>query len=199
MREDSPEISIIQHTFRFFGLDWAISKLKPIVRKIINCKHSLEIDPSRLEVQAENTDNLNRLLAFVTSILDQFSLSTEDIPSEIIQTCGLIQESTEEKFPHSNYRGLAAMLFLRFLCPIIVSPESNNITKATITPEVRRRLILVTKTIQAVVNGADSNESYMDTVNEYVLEKQQQLNHFYEQVLKVRKMKTEDNVLTLTI
>mmetsp|Transcript_15791 Transcript_15791/g.24688 ORF Transcript_15791/g.24688 Transcript_15791/m.24688 type:complete len:376 (+) Transcript_15791:2-1129(+) len=185
MREDSPEIALLQYNLRTFGIQWIVPKLTGPVRKIICSKSSFEIDPNRLENKEQHQKNLTKLLRFVSSIFDSFFGNIDDIPQQIVETCQIIHQQTKEKFPDSKYRALASYLFLRFICPAISSPDSYDIVKrGTVTRETRRKLVLVTKIIQSVVNNApNSNESYMNVVNDFVAQKVEQLDLFFDTIL----------------
>merc|ERR1712137_899682 len=87
MREDSPEIALLQLTLRTFGNPCVISKLAKPIRQIIKCKDSLEIDESRLENKSNLQTNLDSLLEFASWVLDVFIVSPNDVPNEIVKTC----------------------------------------------------------------------------------------------------------------
>jgi GTPase-activator protein for Ras-like GTPase len=52
---------------------------------------------------------------------------------------------------------VGSLLFLRLICPALISPEGWEIT-GKITRETRRGLILMSKIIQALANGTKTKE-----------------------------------------
>ena len=190
MREDSPEIALLQFNLRTFGASWLETMLSLPIRKILSRKASVETDPSRLTPYDKDTlkRNLDSLLHCASSIINAFSPSmVKDIPSQIINSCQIIHETTNKKFPDAHYRALVSYLFLRFICPAISAPEKYNIVKkGSVSRDARRKLILVAKVIQSVVNNAPCNESYMSKVDDFAREKFPQLDLFFSAILKVR-------------
>lgn len=59
--------------------------------------------------------------------------------------CHYLREVVRAKYPESSLTAVGGFIFLRFLCPAIVSPDGFNIIPALPNPLLRRGLILVTK------------------------------------------------------
>jgi len=70
--------------------------------------------------------------------------------------CHLLQKETQKKFPDQSWPiSTGGFFFLRYICPAIIAPENLIPEFATLAkgPNVRRTLVLLSKTIQNLANG----------------------------------------------
>jgi hypothetical protein len=67
--------------------------------------------------------------------------------------CAHLQDEVKDKFPQSKHSIVGGFLFLRFICPVLVSPEGLNIEN--LSKESRRTLVLISKILQNLANGID--------------------------------------------
>jgi len=77
----------------------------------------------------------------------------------------------EKKFEKSGIQSLAGFIFLRFICPAIISPTGSNIVEGTeISADAQRHLILIAKMVQNIANGLlfGQKEPYMLPLNDFV-------------------------------
>jgi GTPase-activator protein for Ras-like GTPase len=75
------------------------------------------------------------------------------------------------KFPDALHSAIGGLLFLRFFCPAIVSPESFGLLRKHIRPELRRLAILVSKVLQSLSNRSPLKESYLQFTAAFCKEK----------------------------
>jgi len=76
-----------------------------------------------------------------------------------------------KKFENTGTLSLAGFIFLRFICPAIISPTGSNIVEGTeISVDAQRHLILIAKIIQNIANGVlfGQKEPFMLTFNNFV-------------------------------
>jgi GTPase-activator protein for Ras-like GTPase len=95
--------------------------------------------------------------------------------------CRLLRDSVVIKYPEATSAVLGGFLFLRFICPCIVTPEKHFTVSGDLADH-RRTLILVAKLLQALANGTFGNESYMLSMEKFITENTHVLSHFYERV-----------------
>lgn len=101
-----------------------------------------------------------------------------------------IYSVVEETFKQTGQQVLGSLLFLRFICPAIVSPgrfhlsegescaflkgdEREDLTEgvAEVHPKIQRSCVLVSKMLQNLVNGVEfdgSKEHYMTKLNSFL-------------------------------
>jgi len=122
---------------------------------------------------------------------------------ELLATCQTLAERTEAFFPGSRYKVLSGFLFLRFICPAIVSPNSFGIVDRTcpllpyflLTSSqqktdnlseamVLRGLVLATKLIQGLANQSTfEKEPYMAPFNEFISANVAKIESFFTYLL----------------
>ena len=187
MREDSANTFLMQLHLRHIGNRWLFNKLCYPIRKVLSSKSSVEIDPIRLDAKHSLKKNIENLCTFTSRILDDILSSVNDLPSPIIKLCYVLFKTTESKFPDGGYLAIANYLFLRFICPIISTPERINIAKdGAINSSTRRKLVLIAKVIQGIANNTTCcNESYMSAMTEFSNLYQPKMKLFLESVVQV--------------
>jgi hypothetical protein len=141
--------------------------IKTILEKNIDC----EVDPTKLSNQSNLEKNRSMLMAFVrmawASIQDKAHLFPEELRK--------VFKSIRERLSDAGRSELAdnlisSSIFLRFLCPAILSPSLFNLVLEYPTGQASRSLTLIAKTLQTLANFTKfgGKESYMEFMNEFI-------------------------------
>ncbi|KAI8078788.1 uncharacterized protein BX664DRAFT_367193 [Halteromyces radiatus] len=149
--------------------------LKPVMDQLVSrpkLEQNFELDPSNTgrEFALRNKDNVT---SATNLILDAICNSADLAPPSFRSVCKMILEAVQPRFPESKYTAVGSFIFLRFFCPIIVSPESAGIlAPGVITRDLRRGLLIIAKVIQNIANNIlfGSKEVYMVILNDFVTE-----------------------------
>eukprot|EP01106_Pelomyxa_sp_JSP_P019172 TRINITY_DN9427_c0_g1_i1.p1 TRINITY_DN9427_c0_g1~~TRINITY_DN9427_c0_g1_i1.p1 ORF type:complete len:136 (-),score=28.89 TRINITY_DN9427_c0_g1_i1:49-456(-) len=98
--------------------------------------------------------------------------------------CNHIKSQVEMKFPDKGNVGVGSFLFLRFYNTAISVPESFGFLQQPLPRDVQRRLLLVTKVLQQLVNGVQfgSKEKHMVSFNPFIEDSQPKLEKFYKEI-----------------
>ncbi len=135
----------------------------------INC----ELDPERLantDTLETNIENLERCCGlFLGDLLKNIHL----IPLGMRDLFTFIRSNVADKFSSTRktaYTSIGCFLFLRFFGPAIVSPNNYGLIEGNINLQMRRNLILVSKTIQNLSNFVKfgAKEPYMKVMNNFM-------------------------------
>lgn len=75
-------------------------------------------------------------------------------------------------------------MFLRFICPAIVAPESEGLVSTAPTKEMRRGLLLIAKIIQNLANNVlfGAKEPYMFPLNPFLVQNIQLVTEFLREI-----------------
>jgi hypothetical protein len=121
--------------------------------------------------------NRYRLEAAVSLLLDHICKSVDAAPLSLRRLAHLLQSIVTRKFPGARVACLGSMLFLRFVCPTLLTTPLGewNLdvdTSSANNKHYKRNIVLVVKVLQALANGVTfgSKEPFMQALNPYVEE-----------------------------
>ena len=80
-------------------------------------------------------------------ILDRLA-EVDDLPNTLLTTCNMIYQEVEDKFEGCGQNTIVTVIFLRLLCPAIVSPHTFDLVDRKPHPLHARSLVLMSKLIQ---------------------------------------------------
>ena len=133
-------------------------------------------------ILSNNQQFLKKLLQGVwKSITD----STQIFPIRLRRVFSLVRERCEAKgLGCMSKKITSASLFLRFLCPAILSPSLFQLSREYPVERVSRTLTLVAKTVQNLANFTrfGTKESYMGFLNEFVEQEMPNMDKFLHSV-----------------
>lgn len=108
-----------------------------------------------------------------------------------------VSEECCKKFSQEVSRSiLSVFLFIRFICPAIVTPDQYKTAKELPSREARRSLILVSKVLTNISTGIEfdgSKESFMLPFNDLIVSHRNQMNYFYNQLINASLFEPIDN------
>ncbi|CCH61653.1 hypothetical protein TBLA_0F01100 [Henningerozyma blattae CBS 6284] len=136
------------------GRDYLLSTLRPVFECLSEEKDYFEID----KLQADNPQydaKIQLFKKYMTKLIDSISDSVSDFPDEFFAICQTIYRAVRQKFPEYAYVAVGSFLFLRFFCPSLVSPESEDVFTFSHYRH-KRTSISLAKVIQNIANGADN-------------------------------------------
>ncbi|KAJ3431851.1 inhibitory regulator protein ira1-related [Anaeramoeba flamelloides] len=187
-RRNSLSSKILSAHTRLIGKEYLQKTLGDLIKssqkKIMEEKISVEIDPLKLK----ETDNLEQNLKNLSEMIEQYFCtiiaSVENIPKEFFLISNILKKSVEKKFENSTNIVIAGFFFLRFICPLIISPENLQIISGRLPVEVRRALILITKALQNLANGVrfGIKEEFMIPLNPVIDNNEEKFNQFVIQL-----------------
>eukprot|EP01104_Vermistella_antarctica_P004416 TRINITY_DN14870_c0_g1_i1.p1 TRINITY_DN14870_c0_g1~~TRINITY_DN14870_c0_g1_i1.p1 ORF type:complete len:704 (+),score=152.05 TRINITY_DN14870_c0_g1_i1:287-2398(+) len=169
-REDSMVSKLVGNYFNLIGKSYLRHLLEPFIANVMCFQTSYEVDPDRSGENVDVRRNLRRLEHLTHDLLQRIVKSTPNCPPQIRTVFYFLRKEVSRLFPDHFLRALGSFLFLRFICPAIVSPTAFGITDKQPTSEARRALVLIAKTIQNVVNAVafGDKEQYMLPMNQFI-------------------------------
>lgn len=92
---------------------------------------------------------------------------------------------------------ISASIFLRFLCPAILSPSLFNITNELPSARATRNLTLVAKTLQTLANFTrfQGKENFMEFLNDFLEQQAPKMKEFLHQISTRSEQPAPDTIL----
>jgi ankyrin repeat protein len=158
------------------------------IEGVLKRAQALEIDPTRVELPAKLaasgdtkaqdaerarvvSENTKALVATLRVFLDALFGSAARVPEPLRFVCGELSTRVRAKFGEEHVPIIVGgFLFLRFITPAVVTPESNGqlVASAAVTREARRTLLLLSKVLTQLANGVPKfgvREEFMAPLN----------------------------------
>ncbi|XP_015260867.1 PREDICTED: RAS protein activator like-3 [Gekko japonicus] len=169
-RENTLATKAIDEYMKLVGGPYLLDTLSDVVADLYSLKRSCEVDPGKcaLSELADNRSNLQRLCEAVFQRIDG---STHSFPVELNEVFTAWHEECQVRGKAGiGWRLISASLFLRFLCPAIMSPSLFGLTQEYPDDATSRTLILVAKVIQNLANFTTfgEKEAYMSFMNGFL-------------------------------
>eukprot|EP01105_Mastigella_eilhardi_P015383 TRINITY_DN3514_c0_g1_i3.p1 TRINITY_DN3514_c0_g1~~TRINITY_DN3514_c0_g1_i3.p1 ORF type:complete len:526 (+),score=133.77 TRINITY_DN3514_c0_g1_i3:172-1749(+) len=165
-RGDSIATKVANQYFRLICYQYLQQTLRPHVEELLANVSGYEIDPERAPPTDDLKTNGEHLVEFVRALLKSIFEAVDSMPYNVRLVLSDLH-SRLEKYGHPELctTAVAAIFFLRFVCPAICFPEQYYLTSAgqVVEPEQRRILTLAVKIIQSLAN-AKTEESYREAI-----------------------------------
>ena len=171
---------------KLVGGQYLLSTLQTVIGDIISASElDLEIDP--IKVASAEVLSLHRqnLLAVVRQVWNRIVKSHAYFPIQL-QRCffkirGYLKEVGN---PDLGDNLISSCIFLRYLCPAILTPSLFNLTDEYPGDKANRNLTLVAKTLQTLANFTryESKENSMEFLNPFLAEETETMKTFLRQI-----------------
>ncbi|KAG8870177.1 Ras GTPase activating protein ira2 [Serendipita sp. 405] len=173
------------------GYNYLRMILAPLVEEMSQNQtdRGFELDSNKLKAD-ELQDNLNNIKRMAQIFLDVITGSAGLLPPLCRELCAHIADTVSERWPESKYAAVGGFLFLRFICPAIVSPETVDLPT---DPSVRRGLLFITKIVQNLANNVlFGKEQFMVVLNPFLEDNILSVTHFLSEVVTLPEYDQEE-------
>ena len=182
-RGNSLATKSIDTYMKMIGKSYLQDTLGAFVNSVYENEEDTEVDPQKIASPGSNNNSNNSTTTATLSNNQQFlkkllqsvwkciTDSTLIFPVRLRRVFSMVRERCEAKgLGCISKKITSASLFLRFLCPAILSPSLFQLSREYPVERVARTLTLIAKTVQNLANFTrfGSKESYMGFLNEFV-------------------------------
>ncbi|KAL4218593.1 DAB2 interacting protein [Mactra antiquata] len=184
-RGNSIATKAMEAHMKLVGAKYLNDTLGDFVRTIIDSDDDCEVDPTRVAVPAMLTRHQANLRMYCDMAWTKIITSSSFFPRELHDVFSTFREkcTVAEKTDLSD-KLISASIFLRFLCPAILSPSLFHLTQEFPEEKAARNLTLIAKTIQTLANFSKfgSKEEYMTFMNDFVEEEWTNMKGFLHNI-----------------
>jgi len=203
-RENSPASGMMSAFAKIYGMAYLYDTIGQSIFDICFATATkqvdMEVDPSRLAQKVDEMEsgfNVNdvqvnqwQFLTYAQKLLNSITKDPKALPEEMRVICNNLQQSVLEKgWYTSRYSAVGGFVFLRFIVPSIIRPETFGLGKFLKEQRVddttaRRNLILVAKALQNLSNGTVFNEPHMANVNVFIEQNKNSIHTYFDEIAK---------------
>ncbi|KAG8130065.1 hypothetical protein E2320_016680 [Naja naja] len=169
-RENTLATKAIDEYMKLVGSPYLLATLSDIITKPNFLEDCCEVDPSKCPPR-DLANNRNHLQQLCEEVFLRIAMSSSSFPAELSEIFTAWQEACQLRGKVDiGQRLVSASLFLRFLCPAIMSPSLFGLTQKYPDDTTSRTLTLVAKVIQNLANFTTfgEKEAYMSFMNEFL-------------------------------
>ncbi|KAJ2603417.1 hypothetical protein GGF39_000141 [Coemansia sp. RSA 1721] len=175
---------------KVIGLSFLDYMIGNVVRDVASGNYHCEVDPSRLGPKEDIDDHWRTLLHLQRILWLGVEESIDHCPPTLSRVFGSIRAAIVQFYSeHSSheqvrYSCISGFLFLRLVCPAMLSPKTFGLVGTQPNASALRTLTLLAKGIQCTANLTDFalKEPYMQPMNAFVQQSVPKLKRFIDYI-----------------
>ncbi|KIK64870.1 hypothetical protein GYMLUDRAFT_83217 [Collybiopsis luxurians FD-317 M1] len=161
--------------------------LRTLIGALIKSMESLpasqgfELDPMKAGGQ-DIVENRKKIESLAHMFLEAISSSVSTLPSMFREISAHIVTTVNKRWPDARFVALGSFVFLRFISPAIVAPETINLDPPGDT-RLRRGLTLIAKIVQNLANNIFfGKEGHMVVLNDFLRDHSAHITRYLAQL-----------------
>ncbi|KZT29450.1 hypothetical protein NEOLEDRAFT_1128208 [Neolentinus lepideus HHB14362 ss-1] len=195
-RSNNTTARVLSYFAKTHGYNYLRSLIVPLIKTMSSMPsgRSYELDPSKAGTH-DVRQNQKNVEVVAASFLEIITASVPAFPSMFREICAYLAQSVQEVWPEAKFKALGSFIFLRFLSPAVVSPETVDVDLPKDNEIViRRGLMVIAKIIQNLANNIFfGKEAHMEVLNDFLKANIVNVTRFLSEVNKYSATGTDDD------
>ncbi|KAJ3614483.1 hypothetical protein NHX12_018055 [Muraenolepis orangiensis] len=183
-RENTLATKAIDEYMKLVGQKYLIDTLGHFIFGLYASVENCEVDPLKCS-SADLSSNQRHLTETCEEVVQKITEMHGSFPEELNKVfSSWVTQCEDQGRPEIGHRLISASLFLRFLCPAILSPSLFGLTQPYPEPLTLRTLTLTAKVMQNLANFTlfGEKEEYMLFMNEFLQQHWEAMRGFLQAV-----------------
>eukprot|EP00009_Paramoeba_aestuarina_P014056 CAMPEP_0201541466 /NCGR_PEP_ID=MMETSP0161_2-20130828/71495_1 /ASSEMBLY_ACC=CAM_ASM_000251 /TAXON_ID=180227 /ORGANISM="Neoparamoeba aestuarina, Strain SoJaBio B1-5/56/2" /LENGTH=650 /DNA_ID=CAMNT_0047949007 /DNA_START=1067 /DNA_END=3022 /DNA_ORIENTATION=- len=153
------------------------------VVELISSGKSFDFSGRNKESQEVIEEAQANVIYFVEKFFNRIVNSRDIMPVEFRILANVLQQTVLTKFPECRHSVVGSFLFLRLLCPLIVTPPSDwEGVPEPIPINQKKGLVLMSKVLQNLSNGTMLRETNTEFINKWLEKSREKLQNFFDEM-----------------
>eukprot|EP00095_Tigriopus_kingsejongensis_P009722 maker-scaffold748_size102973-snap-gene-0.12 protein:Tk09722 transcript:maker-scaffold748_size102973-snap-gene-0.12-mRNA-1 annotation:"probable ras gtpase-activating protein isoform x2" len=184
-RGNSIATKAMESYIKLVGQRFLQSTLQSVITEIILSDVDLEVDPIKVNNPEELEVHRANLQTAVKQVWSRIAKSYSYFPIQLQRCFYKIRQYLQHVGkPEVGDNLISSCIFLRYLCPAILSPSLFNLTDEYPQKRANRNLTLIAKTLQTLANFTryEGKENSMEFLNSFLDEECAPMKRFLQQI-----------------
>ena len=177
---------------RRLGKEFLEETLQEKLYEINELDPDCEVDPSKISKEnGELEAHWTRLIELTTSVWQCIAASAKKINPELRGILKYVRAVAEDRYGDFlrpvAYTAVSGFLFLRFICPAILSPKLFGLLRDHPRPRAQRTFTLIAKALQKLANLSTfgKREEWMEPMNRFLNVQRTVFREYIDQICDV--------------
>ncbi|KAL2758127.1 hypothetical protein ACRALDRAFT_2097462 [Sodiomyces alcalophilus JCM 7366] len=187
--------TLLTHALEFHmrraGKEYLDHMLQAKMKEINELNPNCEVDPNRLRPGDDLGQNWNRLIQMVNEVWHCIRREPGRCPPELRAILKYVRSVAEDRYGDwlrtVTYTSVSSFLFLRFICPAILSPKLFGLLRDHPQPRAQRTFTLIAKALQALGNISTfgKKEEWMEPMNKFLAAQRQGVKDYMDTICAI--------------
>ncbi|KAK1469057.1 GTPase-activator protein for Ras-like GTPase [Colletotrichum melonis] len=181
----------LEFHMRRSGKEYLEQMLQAKIFEINETNPNCEVDPSKLKPGENIQEHWTRLIQLTTEVWQCICKEPTKCPPELRSILKYVRAVAEDRYGDwlrtVTYTSVSGFLFLRFICPAILSPKLFGLLRDHPRPRAQRTLTLVAKALQALGNLSTfgKKEEWMEPMNKFLGSNRQSVKDYIDTICAI--------------
>ncbi|KAK7431925.1 GTPase activating factor [Neonectria magnoliae] len=190
----------LEFHMRRLGKEYLEDTLQEKIFEINEVNPDCEVDPSKVPHGSDLDHHWSMLIHLTTEVWKCIADSASRLPPELRHILKYIRAVAEDRYGDFlrtvTYTSVSGFLFLRFICPAILSPKLFNLLRDHPRPRAQRTFTLIAKALQKLANLSTfgKREEWMEPMNRFLNVQRQSIRDYIDQVCSIPADRSADLV-----